>query len=77
MVVSFVLTEHQQTGVALKTEIMFGGWGGGRKRKRRVIFLPSIPRGICSGAFHSSCHISFPAVHICVCECASVRCVHV
>lgn len=41
--------------------------GGRKKELRRVIFLPSIPRSICSGGFHSSCHISFPAVHICVC----------
>lgn len=34
-----------------------------------MIFIPSVPRGICSGAFHSSCHISFPAVHICAREC--------
>lgn len=67
----------QQNGVALKTEIVFGGGVVEKKEIRRVIFLPSIPRGVCSGAFHSGCHISFPAVHICVCECASVRCVHV
>lgn len=47
------------------------------KRNKKSDFSPSIPRGVCSGAFHSSCHISFPAVHICVCECVSVRCVHV
>lgn len=49
-----------------------------KKRRKKIDFSPFYSHEYCSRAFHLSCHISFPAVHICVCvNVVSVRCVHV
>lgn len=46
------------------------------EEKEESDFSPFYSHGYCSRAFHSSCHISFPAVHICVCVdvCLCVLC---
>lgn len=45
---------------------------------RRVIFLPSIPRGIAVGLFTRVATFHFLlCIFVCVCECVFARCVHV